>query len=162
MNLFEIDYNIQKCLVMDGTVVDGDTGEILDVDYLDNLEMEKNSKIENIAKWIKNLDSDIEALKKQKEIFDERKNIAEKKRDSLKNYLSAFLDGEKWDANDKSVSVSFRKSDTVEVLDIDKIPCEYLVLTEPKVDKTSLKKELRKGTMIDGARLVIKNNIQIK
>jgi len=162
MNLFEINEAIQKCMVIDDTVVDSETGEILDADYLNGLEMARDEKIENIAKWIKNLDSDIEALKKQKEIFESRKKQAERKRDSLKQYLSAFLNGQKWDAEDKSVAVSFRKSESVDIMDVEKIPVDFLIMQEPKVDRMLLKKALKSGDMINGARLVVNSNIQIK
>lgn len=162
MNLFEINEAIQKCMVIDDAVVDSETGEILDADYLNGLEMARDEKIENIAKWIKNLDADIEALKKQKEIFESRKKQAERKRDSLKQYLSAFLNGQKWDAKDKSVAVSFRKSESVNIIDEYQIPVEYLVLPEPKIDKMLLKKDLKSGSVIAGAELVTSNNIQIK
>ena len=162
MNLFEINEAIKKCMIIDETVIDAETGEILDADYLNGLEMAKDEKVENIAKWIKNLDSDIEQLKKQKELFDLRKKRAEAKRDSLKGYLSAFLNGEKWNAKDQSVTVSFRKSESVDVIDAMKVPPIYLVPQEPKIDKTAIKKAIKDGLEVDGAKLVVNNNIQIK
>lgn len=163
MNLFEINNEIQKCIVIDETVIDGETGEVLDADYLDQLEMAKDKKVENIAKWIKNLESDIEQLKKQKEIFDTRKRQAENRRDSLKNYLAAVLDGEKWDrAEDKAVTISWRRSEAVNVTDPGQIPEAFLIAQPPKIDKTGLKVNLKNGVEIPGAELETKNNIQIK
>lgn len=163
MNLFEINDAIQKCIVIDDTVIDGETGEILNTDYLDSLAIARDEKIENIAKWIKNLDSDIEQLKKQKEIFAKRQKQAENRRDGLKNYLSAFLDGQKWDhAKDKSVAISFRKSESVNITDEYKIPVNYLVMQDPKIDKAGLKRDLKLGIEIGGAELVTNNNIQIR
>ena len=46
MNLFEIENEIMNCW-------DQETGEILDSDRLDQLEMERDTKIENIALYIK-------------------------------------------------------------------------------------------------------------
>jgi len=162
MNLFEINDAIQKCIVIDDTVVDGETGEILDKDYLDSLAMARDEKIENIAKWIKNLDSDIEQLKKQKDTFAKRQKQAECRRDSLKSYLSAFLNGNKWDCKDKSVTVSFRKSESVNIIDESKIPVDYLIMQEPKIDKAGIKKDIKEGMTVAGAELVTNNNIQIK
>ena len=82
MTLFEIDDAIRKCFVIEETdeVVDTETGEIFDASYLDNLQMQRDKKIENISKWIKNLDSDIEQLKAQKDSFARRQKAAETKR----------------------------------------------------------------------------------
>ena len=163
MNLFEINEAIKQCILIDDSVVDGETGEILDTQYLDDLVMAKDEKIENIAKWIKNLESDAEALKKQKDVFAKRQKAAEDKKESLKRYLSIILDGEKWDrSKDKSVAISFRKSESVNIADASKIPSQYLVAQEPKIDKAGIKADIKKGITIDGASLIVNQNIQIK
>mgnify|MGYP002624484933 CR=1 FL=1 len=162
MNLFEIDARLNNCFVIDENVVDIETGEIFDKYYLDQLEMMKEEKIENIAKWIKNLDSDIEQLKKQKDAFATRQKVAENKRDSLKNYLSMFLNYQKWDAKDKSVSVSFRKSEAVKIVDESVIPRKWFIKQEPKLDKAGIKAALKLNTKVRGAELETKQNIQIK
>lgn len=162
MNLFEIDARLNNCFVIDENVVDIETGEIFDKDYLDQLEMMKEEKIENIAKWIKNLDSDIEQLKKQKDAFATRQKVAENKRDSLKNYLSSYLEYQKWEAKDKSVSVSFRKSEAVKIVDESVIPRKWFIKQEPKLDKAGIKAALKSNTKVRGAELETKQNIQIK
>lgn len=156
MNLFEIDAGILDC-------VDMETGEIIDMEMLAKLQMERASKIENIACWIKNLQSDAEALKAQKQAFADRQRVAENKVASLKKYLSDYLAGEKF-ATDKVV-VSFRKSESVQVNDIDAIAdfdSNYLRYAEPTVDKTALKKALKDGIAVPGVELVQGNSIQIK
>lgn len=162
MTLFEIDARLNNCFIIDENVVDVETGEIFDKDYLDQLEMMKEEKIENIAKWIKNLDSDIEQLKKQKDAFAARQKSAENKRDSLKNYLSTFLNYQRWDAKDKSVSVSFRKSEAVKIVDESVIPKKWFIKQEPKLDKAGIKAALKLNTKVRGAELETKQNIQIK
>ena len=56
MNLYQINEEIEKC-------IDTETGEILDLEALDKLAMERDTKIENLACWYKNLMADAEALK---------------------------------------------------------------------------------------------------
>lgn len=162
MTLFEIDERLRNCFIIDENVVDTETGEIFDKDYLDHLEMMKDEKIENIAKWIKNLDSDIEQLKKQKDLFAARQKAAENKKESLKNYLSAFLDHQKWEAKDKSVSVSFRRSEQVHIIDESIIPKKWFIKQDPKLDKAGIKAALKQNTKVKGAELVENQNIQIK
>ena len=89
MNLFEIENEIMNCW-------DQETGEILDSDRLDQLEMERDTKIENIALYIKNLTADAEALKAEKQSFAERQKAAENKVESLKKYLATYLAGQKF------------------------------------------------------------------
>lgn len=163
MNLFEINEKIANCFRISETeVIDADTGEVLDADYLADLELQKDEKIENIAKFIKNLDSDAKQLKEQKELFAKRQKAAENKRDALKKYLSDFLNGEKWNAEDLSVAVSFRKSESVNIINEADIPEEYLIIQPSKIDKAAIKKAIKSGASVNGAEIEINNNIQIK
>lgn len=157
MNLFEVDAEIlEKC-------IDMETGEIVNEELLNELEMEKSKKLLNIGRWIKNLESDTEQLKAQEQAFKERRAAAERKIDSLKKYLAAYLNGQKWESDDCSVAITFRKSESVNVLDESIIPTEYIkTKTETTVDKAGIKKALKEGKVIEGAELVANNNIQIK
>lgn len=153
MNLFEIENEIMSC-------VDMETGEIIDTERLNQLEMERDVKIENIACWIKNLIAEADALKAQKQAFADRQKAAENKAESLKKYLSNYLAGQKF-STDK-VAVSFRKTSSVNVTDIAKIPEEYLKFADPTADKTAIKKAINAGTVIAGAEIVEGLSISIK
>lgn len=50
MTLYEIDQAIMEC-------VDLETGEIIDVEILSELQMERETKLESVALWIKKLES---------------------------------------------------------------------------------------------------------
>lgn len=101
MNLYQIDEEIMKC-------VDMETGEIVDAVMLDQLQMDRNTKIENIACWIKNLNADVEAFKKEKQTLAERQKAAENRVESLKKYLAYHLAGQKFST--PRVAISFRKT----------------------------------------------------
>lgn len=62
MTLYEIEAQILEC----ASEVDEETGEILDIEKLEALEIEKEKKQENIALWIKNLRAEKEAVKSEK------------------------------------------------------------------------------------------------
>lgn len=162
MNLFEINSMIERCFVDDDEVIDIETGEIFDASYLDNLEMQRDTKIENIAKWIKNLESDADQLEIQKKIFERRLKSTRNKCEQLKSYLSACLNNSKWEASDKSIKISFRKSEAISITDITKIPAKWFIAQEPKLDQSGIKKMIKAGTAVDGAELVTRSNIQIK
>lgn len=161
MNLYEINLAIEKAF---DEAIDPETGEILSENalaYLDELEMARDTKIENIGCWIKNLDAEAEALKREKQAFADRQKRAEKKSASLRRYLSSVLDGQKFQT--EKVAISFRKSESVQIDDESKIPAEYIkqkIETAP--DKTAIKKAIKAGLIIEGAELVEGKNIQIK
>lgn len=163
MTLFEINKAIMNCIKIDeNVVIDTETGEVFDEDYLNNLQISRDEKRENIAKWIKNLDSDIEQLTKQKQHFDNRIKSAKNKQEWLKNYLAADLNGDKWESKDKAVSVTWRKSEVVYIPDETDIPKKWFIKQDPKLDKAGIKKAIKSGTKVRGASIVTKNNMQIK
>lgn len=153
MTLYEIDSAILDC-------VDVETGEIFDIDKFEELGLERDAKIENICLWIKNLKSEIEALKTEKDAFAQRQKVAENKMESLKRYISNYLECTPFEST--KVKVSFRKSESLEILEGAIIPDEFLRFKEPEVNKTELKKALKSGIQIDGVSIVENKNIQIK
>ena len=153
MKLYEIDEAITKC-------VDAETGEIIDAEQLDKLYMEKDEKLENIALWIKDLKAEAEALKAEKMAFAERQKVAENKMESLKKYLAYALDGKAFKST--RASVSFRKSQAVEITDIYKLDENYLRYKEPEADKTAIKEALKAGKTVAGATLVENTSVIIK
>ena len=161
MTLFEIDDAIQRCVKLEsGDYVDTETGEVIDTAAIEQLEMDRDTKIRNIACWIRNLESDEKQLAEQEKIFRERKQACKNKRESLKSYLAAFLNGKKW--QNSEVAISWRKSESVEVEEGAAIPEQYLRYKEPEINKAQLKADLKAGAVVDGCQLVTKNNIQIK
>ena len=142
MNLYEIDAAIEAC-------IDGETGEILDLDRLQALNMDRTAKIENVALWCSNLESDISGLKEQEEYFKSRRRQAEAKLDGLKQWLAYALGGQKFET--LKARVTFRKGTTVKVNE-EILPAEFWNITEDrKPDLTAVKEALNAGRIIDGA-----------
>ena len=155
MNLYEIEDAILEC-------VDTETGDIVDIERLEALELERDTKISNIACWIKDLKAEAEAIKTEKQALDKRQRVAENKAEQLKNYLSGFLNGAKF--KDARVSISYRTSTSTQIdegLDINSLPDEFKKVTvEPS--KTAIKEALQNGQEIAGCRLVQNTSIQIR
>ena len=107
-SLYEINQSIMDC-------IDMETGEIIDIDQLHELQMDRTDKIRNIACYIKNLRSDAAAYDEEAKTFAARKKAAQGKADSLTAYLSSMLNGEK--VKDKEYSISWRKSESVNITD---------------------------------------------
>ena len=153
MNLYAIDSAILDC-------VDAETGEIFDMDKFEELSLTRDAKVENICLWIKNLKAEAEALKAEKDAFAARQKAAENKMESLKRYISGYLEGTSFES--AKVKVSFRKSESLEILEGAVIPDEYLKFKEPEVNKENLKKAIKGGLQIAGVSIVENQNIQIK
>lgn len=154
MNLYQIDAEIMNC-------IDLETGEIVDPEKLEALQMERGRKIENVALWVKNLKADLAAFKAEKEAFAEREKQTKAKIESLSEWLTTALDGQKFSTS--KVAVSFRKSEAVEIKDESALPKEFIrekIETAP--DKAAIKEALKNNIQVPGAALVQNKNISIK
>ena len=156
MTLYGIDSAITSC-------VDPETGEILDLEWLNKLQMDRSRKIENILLWIKNLESDAEQIKAEEKALADRRKAAEKKAESLRGYISDVLQGEKFSS--PKVAVTWRKSEAVIVDDVEmmeELSDDYLIYDDPKPDKTKIKAALKDGVRIPGCHLEKRNNMVIR
>ena len=153
-NLYDIQRGITDC-------VDEETGEVIDFERLSALNMELSEKIENIALWIKNLEADAEAFKREEEAFEERKKAAANKAESLRRYLDVALNGQKFAT--ERVSVSFRSSKAVQIAENTELPAEYIKTKVEKMpDKKKIGDALKNGIAVPGCALVTNRNMQIK
>lgn len=180
-NLYEIN---DKLYYLIESGFDSETGEVLNQEDLNKAinetTMELDKKIDNIAKFIKNLDSDIEALKKEKQNLQQRIKVKENKLNSLKQYLDGYFkysQPEYFDDVSGSVKfkkfetpscvISYRKSDSVKIVDVNKIPKQYIkqrILSEDDVNKTEIKNylKLHDNEEVEGAILLHNKTINIK
>lgn len=163
MKLFDIDERLAACVKLDESrVVDTESGEIIDLEAIAALEMERDKKIENLGCWYKNLLADAEALKAQKNAFAEREKAAKAKAESLKGFMGRYLNGKKFET--AKVAMSFRKSEAVEfdAKCIGDVPEEFLKFKDPELDKVAVKKAIKAGETVPGCELVARQNLQIK
>lgn len=157
MTLFEID----KAIADFEFEVDEETGELLNVQELDDLQMAREQKIENVGLYIKNLEAEADAVEHQEKIFADRKKRIRKKIEGLKGFLGYALNGQKFKTD--RVEMSFRKSESVLIKDEYLIPdeyCEFTMVRKP--NKKNLKDALKKGKELMGVELVEKQNISIR
>lgn len=133
------------------------------LDTLDSFdwETEYEIKVENYIKVMKNIDADVEARKAEIKRLTELNKADEKKKDHLKDTLSASMNMTGHERVDTPLfKVSFRKSQAVEV-DEAVLPEAYKVATW-KPDKKRLKEDLKNGLEIIGASLVERKNLSIR
>ena len=140
--------------------IDEETGELLNIDELDALQLEKDEKVENICLWIKNLKSDAEAYKTEKKAFEQKIRAAENKAARLTAYVDYILAGDKFKSS--KVSVSYRKSEQIECADMLMVDPDYLRFKEPELDKKKIKDAIKAGVDVKGCQLVERQNVQIR
>ena len=160
--LYDINKDIEDALA---NAIDDD-GEIINEEAFNSYEelaIAREEKIENLGLFIKNLLSDVEAYKIEKQNFDKKMTQAKKRAEWLKSYLTFCLNGEKFKST--RVAISYRKSESVEI-NPELIDPKWLktidATKEENYRKSELKEALKNGEEINGAQLVEKNNITIK
>lgn len=161
MNLYQINTKISS-------MVDPETGEILDYEAFENLAMERDQMLEELAMWYKNLTAEAAMISCEEKKLAERRKELEKRAERLKTYLSDFLAGSKFST--PRVSCTFRKSSSLEIADEAQFIknmaqsqlFEYLTYKDPTVNRDAVKKAINAGQTFEGAAIVEKNNIQIK
>lgn len=173
MNVYQINDRFETIL---NEMFDPETGEVFqsqeEVDRaLDEVGLELDTKIENIGCYIKNLEYEIDALKKEEDNLYKRRKAAENKIEGLKRYLNGFLvsvipnddDRRKWKFKTPRVVLGYRKSTTVEVPDLEKLDKNFIkIKTETSADKTAIKEAIKNGTEVKGAFLKDNINLSIK
>lgn len=161
MNLYEIDNAILD-------LIDPETGEVMDYDAFEALQMEREQKIDNMALWIKDLDAEQAALDTEAKKLTERRDAARRKRDRLKEYLARVLDGEK--RSTPQYAVSYRNSEACELYD-EGAAIMWLVahgyddgyvIVKESVSKSAVKELLKRGEEVSGAVLVKRQSMSIK
>lgn len=151
MNLYEIDPQLLGC------IVDTETGEVLDEEALNRIEVE--SKAENIACWIKNNRADIKAYGEEIARLKLEKDRTEKRNERLTDYLAYLLNGEK--LKTARCSVSYRRSKSVKLIDESLIPEEYFKI-ERKLSKADVREDIERGSEVPGCELVETVSVQIR
>lgn len=162
MKLYEINAAIEQAL--EGAI-DPETGEVIASDLFEayeQLQMERDEKIENIVCYIKDLDAESKAIREEEKALAARRKSAENKGDRLRSYLQFCLQGEKFKT--ARCSVSFRHGQKVEVDEnsLAEIPEQFLRYKDPEVDKKAVTEALKAGEAVPGCSLVDSVSMIIK
>lgn len=130
------------------------------VKKFDDLADEREKKIGNTARAIKNLLCEAEGIEKERKALQKRERAAYKKAEWLKDYLSYWLEpGEEYE--DSAIRLSWRKGSSIEVDDELLVPDQYCSF-ERKVSKDLIEKDLKLGANLSFARLIHKQHLQVK
>ena len=162
--LYDIDQDILSC-------VDLETGEILDVEKLDSLQMERERKLEGVALWVKDLSYEAQMIKEEADKLTARKKNLDNKITGLKNWLLYALAGEKlktprcnvYQTHSQRVAIIGEEKDLIAWLERNtKDPREFIRYKEPELRKDEIKKALKDGKKIEYAKLEETESVVIK
>lgn len=163
MTIYEIDLEIQR--IVDAGV-DPETGEFLfDPETLEELQMERDRKVENLALAWKNLTAEAAAIAAEEKALAQRRRAAEAKADRAKEYLEYVLQGEAFKTS--KVAVSYRKTKKLSLApDWVKWAAvaapDFLRYKDPEPDRVAITAALRSGQHILGAELIENSSTIIK
>ena len=163
MTIYEIDRQIQALL--DGGV-DEDTGELtIDTAQLDELQMARERKVENLALYVKNTRAEALAIREEEKALAERRKALEAKTGRAEEYLQYVLDGDRFSS--PRVAISWRTTRKA-VVDAGFLAWatehqrQLLRFKEPEPDKAEILRLLRSGESIPHTHLEESRSVTIK
>ena len=177
-NLFEIQDSMMALLEYgvdeDGVIIE--TEEEFNELY-NSIQLDLQTKLDNTNCLQKMIDGELEVIDKEIKRLTAEKSARVRKKEWLKNRVDYFVKrqftDEQGNVDEESVhkyklelphsKISYRKSDSVEVADIEMLPEEYVkTKIEKNPDKVAIKNAIKDGKEIKGAKIVTNYNIQIK
>lgn len=160
MKLFELTSQYQRVLAM----VDEEADMDVIRDTLVSIEGFITDKAESIAKLIKSIDADIEAIQaEEKRLYDRRKAL-ENRRNSIKEYLETQLISAGIDKVKGTLfTISIQNNPpSVNIQDDATVPEKYYIPQPPKLDKRALIEDLKAGAQYEGIELVQTKGVRIR
>ena len=159
--LYEIQEDLERLIEIGADKwVDGETGEIIDRDAFDALNMELDAKLEGVALGYKKEMAFVNAIKAEIDERTEQLNRHKKKAEGYKNFLQVALNGQKFETAKAVIKPTKSKvcewDGNTEGLEA------YLVPQAPKFDKAQARKDLLAGVDVPHCVLVEKHGITIK
>lgn len=162
MNLFNIQH--EYLLLINQIIENG--GEITPQQEL-NLQITRDQlqdKGTNYAFVIKKLDAECDIIDAEIKRLSELKKVRQNACERLKSNISHAMQIFEVDKIESPlIKLSFRKSQSVNVADVNSLPNEFktIKVTE-QADKMKIKQALLNGEVIEGCEIVNNNNLQIK
>ena len=158
MNLYEMTNNAKELYeLLQQDIIDEQTF----ADTLESIGVE--DKLIGYCQVIGQLKADVEMLKAEEDRIGAKRKSAEKSIDRMKNTIGEFMlacGKDKKKAGTFSISITPVKS--VNIIDENKIPKEFLVEQKPKVDRVGIRKAIDSGVSVAGAELVTNNSVRIR
>lgn len=169
MKLFEIvqEYQALKDILENDCEYDDLTGEVTDnslviQELFNSLVLSLQSKLDNSAYVVKNLEGTADILKAEAKRLTQRAKSLENNADSLKGLMLNALTQAGGKLKTDLFTFSTHKSESVDIVcDVESLDIDF-VRVNIVADKVAIKSALKNGLIVDGACLVENTSLQIK
>ena len=159
--LYQLSEEYQELLSM---ALDPDIDEEALADTLEGIEGEIEYKADGYAKVMRNLEADASAIKAEIARLTERKKHIEANVDRMKRSLETAmrLTGKtKFKTSLFSFNIA-KNPASLKIDNPDRVPAEFLIPQDPKIDTVGIKKELKEGTVFDWCHLEQSESLRIR
>ena len=159
--LYKLTEAYQELLSM---ALDPDTDPEALADTMEAIDGEIEFKADGYAKVMKTLDADVSAIKTEIARLTERKKSIETNIDRMKRALESSMRATgKTKFKTTLFSFGIQKNPPALKIDMpDRVPDEFLIPQEPKVDSAAIKKELKEGAAYDWCHLEQSESLRIR
>jgi hypothetical protein len=119
-------------------------------------------KVLNVAKFIKGLNAESDAIKNEIDKLQLRRKRIDRESEWLKNYIDLNCE-DKTKIEDSTTVITWRKSESIKIFDEAIIPKDYIKeKIETSIDKIKIKEAIKSGANVSGAEIETNFNLQIK
>ena len=158
----EIQEEIRNMLDVPDDELDDKHKALMDA-YLDELGQQEADKVDSFAQFLKLEAERARLYRDESQRLAAKARTAERRIDYLKEkYLGIMKAHDLKKVKGNIYALSVRKSESVDAPDVWKIPEEYWRKSDPEPDKKAIKTALDEGKEVPGARLVVKESLQIR
>ena len=169
LSLFDLsnEFFALKDLIDNDLEVNDETGEITDNSELlkelfENLKLSLEDKLDNTQRYVLTLNGEADILAKEIKRLQARKQALENKADRLTEMMkNSILSSGQTKFKTSLYNFNIKKTESVEVRDLDLIPRAYLRIKK-EADKTAIKKAIKDGLFIDGCKIVENKSLVVK
>jgi len=159
ISLYEINSELDKILSEVS-----ETGELTEkqAELIESLNLSLEDKHRNYGLYLLKLDDGLNSLDAEIKRLTALKSQVSKRKQDLKNRLQDSMERNGLTKIEfLNLKLGFKKSIETDIYDESVLPMEYMV-QKLVPNKTKIKKDIQAGLVVEGARLVEKNNLQIK
>ena len=163
-NLYELSYDYRRAAEFLDQAED-ETELNYALDLITELEVALESKVENTAKLIKSFEAEADKFKAEAKRLSDKSTSYANKAKSLKQWIYDSFDQNGIDRIKGDLFTVALQNNPVS-LDIqseDKIPKEYLIEQQPKIDRRALLKDMKEhGVYVEGVNLKQDKHVRIR
>lgn len=160
MKLYELTGEYAQLLEL---LNDADADKEVLQNVLENVKGQIEEKAENIAKIIRCMESDIEAIKQEENRLQAKRQSLENKKTSIKNYLQQQLENagmQKVKTPIFSIGIQ-NNPPSVNIIDENLIPDNFKII-KAEIDKKAIMQAIKEGKTVEGAELKQTQSLRIR